>query len=379
MAVTRSTSAANSVSGAVTQISSDLSRKRDIAPTQNNQTGTSYTFTLADASNIVTSNNSSSVTFTVPPQSSVSWVAGTILNVINYGTGTLTIAGGSGVTVTNASTTASQYVGLSIIRNAQDSWTVVPLWGSGKPPVTGYTGNPTTTTFISGGITYDVYQFWSSGSITLQSQVAATAVIAAGGGGGGTGFNPGGGGAGGILDWSGNIPVGTHTITVGGGGSAGSNGANSSFGSIASATGGGRGGSQQFGYPGANGGSGGGSGWAGGGGVGLGTAGQGNNGGDQGTGTQVSCGGGGGKGGVGGSGNASGNGGSGGAGTTITITGGSFVAGGGGGGYGVNSSGSGGSGVGGASGSNAVASTASGGGAGASGSAGFVIIRIPRA
>lgn len=98
-------------------------------PTYNNQTGTTYTFVLADAGKTVTSNNASAVTFTIPPQSSVAWANNTTLTVRNLGAGVVTIAGGAGVTVTNTAQTVAQYGEVKLIRTASNAWTVVPASG----------------------------------------------------------------------------------------------------------------------------------------------------------------------------------------------------------------------------------------------------------
>lgn len=90
-----------------------------------NRTSTSYTFGTSDARRMVTSSNASPVTFTIPPQSSVAWDNNTILRVANYGAGALSIAGGSGVTVTNSSSTLSQYQSAMIVRTSSNAWTVI--------------------------------------------------------------------------------------------------------------------------------------------------------------------------------------------------------------------------------------------------------------
>ena len=54
-------------------------------PTYNAQTGTTYTFVLADTSKTVTASNAAASTYTIPPQSSVVWVAGTTLNEFRRG------------------------------------------------------------------------------------------------------------------------------------------------------------------------------------------------------------------------------------------------------------------------------------------------------
>lgn len=94
-------------------------------PTYNNQTGTTYTFVLADTPKVVTSNNASAVTFTVPPQSSVAWATGATLQVKNLGAGAVTFAGGVGVTITNTATTVPQYGEATLVRTGSDAWTVV--------------------------------------------------------------------------------------------------------------------------------------------------------------------------------------------------------------------------------------------------------------
>jgi len=72
------------------------------ATTFNAQTGTSYTLVLTDAGKIVTMSNASANTLTIPPNSSVAFPTGTIINIVQYGAGQTTIAPGSGVTLNSA-------------------------------------------------------------------------------------------------------------------------------------------------------------------------------------------------------------------------------------------------------------------------------------
>ncbi len=257
---------------------------------------------------------------------------------------------------------------------------------------TGFTSGTggTITTYVSGGVTYKVHTFTSSGTFVAPSgNTSVQALVVAGGGGG-----AGGGGAGGAGGYQYNASYATTSlqsiaVTVGPGGAggtiggttAGTSGSNSVFGTITS-TGGGGGRASAAGL---NGGSGGGGGVSQSGGTG--TVGQGNNGG---TGGAASGGfataGGGGSAAVGGNGNSASNGGNGGAGTSNSITGTAlFYAGGGGGSIDPGVQGTGGSSVGGAGkingpGNAGSANTGSGGGsvedsgtAGA-GSTGVVII-----
>jgi len=236
-------------------------------PTYNTQTGTSYTFALLDAAKVVTSDNAAAVTFTVPPQADVVWETGTTLTVANYGAGSVTIAGGSGVTITNSGATVAQFGSASIIRTGSDAWTLIPFAGGvallSDSAVSGTTGSPSTNTYLSSGITYKTYTFTGSGSITFDSEGYVDFLVIAGGGAGGTDDGAGqaaGGGAGGYrcsisTETSGGgatnyeqpfiTTIGqTETIVIGGGG-AGTNpasvGSDSQFGYVVCLGGGGGG------------------------------------------------------------------------------------------------------------------------------------------
>ena len=63
-------------------------------------------------------------TFTVPPNSGVAFPVGTVINCRQTGTGQLTIAQGSGVTVNSANglKTRAQWSTVSLIKRATDVW-----------------------------------------------------------------------------------------------------------------------------------------------------------------------------------------------------------------------------------------------------------------
>jgi hypothetical protein len=98
----------------------------------NAQTGTTYTAQLTDAplsaccQGTITMNNGSANTLTIPPHSSVAWVVGTLLQVIQIGAGQTTIAAGIGVTINDASTLKCrvQYSVIFVTNIATDSWIV---------------------------------------------------------------------------------------------------------------------------------------------------------------------------------------------------------------------------------------------------------------
>lgn len=99
--------------------------------TFNAQTGTTYTFVLTDNGQLVTANNASTQTFTIPPNSSVAFPDGTQINLIQIGAGQVTISQGSGVTIVSTGATASapklrvQYSSATLIKRSTDLWYVV--------------------------------------------------------------------------------------------------------------------------------------------------------------------------------------------------------------------------------------------------------------
>lgn len=96
------------------------------ALTPNAQTA-SYTLVLSDAFKLVTMNSSSATTLTVPLNSSVAYATGTIIDLASLGTGQVTVAGASGVTVnaTPGLKLRTQYSGASLIKYSTDTWLLV--------------------------------------------------------------------------------------------------------------------------------------------------------------------------------------------------------------------------------------------------------------
>jgi len=97
-----------------------------------NAQSASYTAVLADGNNtLVTINNASANTFTIPPNSSVAFPVGTILNFAQTGAGQTTITQGSGVTITSTGGTASapktraQYSGATAVQTSANNWLVL--------------------------------------------------------------------------------------------------------------------------------------------------------------------------------------------------------------------------------------------------------------
>ena len=91
------------------------------------QTGTTYTPVIGDRGFIITMNNGSAQTVTIPPNSSVAFAIGNKFQVIGLGAGEVTMAAGSGVTLraTPGLKLRAQYSSVMCIKIATDEWVLV--------------------------------------------------------------------------------------------------------------------------------------------------------------------------------------------------------------------------------------------------------------
>jgi hypothetical protein len=94
---------------------------REVA--QNTQT-VDYTLVLADSTKVVEMNTAAASVLTVPPNASVAFPVGTIIEVHQYGAGQVTITPGAGVTILSASglKLVSQFSTASLRKRATDEW-----------------------------------------------------------------------------------------------------------------------------------------------------------------------------------------------------------------------------------------------------------------
>jgi hypothetical protein len=92
------------------------------------ETGTTYTLVAGNLNQLVTLNNASAITLTVPPSV---FSAGDVINIAQIGAGQVTLAEGAGVTITSTGATAdapalrAQYSAASIICTAADTFLVI--------------------------------------------------------------------------------------------------------------------------------------------------------------------------------------------------------------------------------------------------------------
>ena len=97
----------------------------------NAQTGTTYTFVLADADNkLVTASNAAAQTYSIPTNANVAFPIGTQINLIQIGAGQVTINAVTSGTTTIVSTGATaatpkcraQYSAITLVKRDTDSW-----------------------------------------------------------------------------------------------------------------------------------------------------------------------------------------------------------------------------------------------------------------
>jgi len=92
------------------------------------ETGTTYTLVAGNLNQLVTLNNASPITLTVPPSV---FSAGDVINIAQIGAGQVTLAQGAGVTITSTGATASapklraQHSAASIVCTASNTFLVV--------------------------------------------------------------------------------------------------------------------------------------------------------------------------------------------------------------------------------------------------------------
>ena len=101
--------------------------------TLNAQTGTTYTFALADKDKLVTASTSATQTYSIPTNGTTAFPVGTQINIIQIGAGQVTIQAASSGTTTVSSTGATstapklraQYSSATCIKAGTDLWYVV--------------------------------------------------------------------------------------------------------------------------------------------------------------------------------------------------------------------------------------------------------------
>ena len=93
--------------------------------TRNVQAGTSYTIVLADKGKLLEFENTGSISLTIPTNAAAAFTIGDRVDVLLTSTGTLAIAGDTGVTLDaegNLTTISSQWTRVTLIKRATNTW-----------------------------------------------------------------------------------------------------------------------------------------------------------------------------------------------------------------------------------------------------------------
>jgi len=92
----------------------------------NAQTGTSYTLVLADSAKVVTLNNASAITLTVPTNASVAFPIGAQVNLVQLGAGQVTVAGTPTLRSQGSKLKLNGiYSAATLLKIATDEWVLV--------------------------------------------------------------------------------------------------------------------------------------------------------------------------------------------------------------------------------------------------------------
>ena len=117
-----------------------------------NTTTASKSLALADRDRVVACTNTSAITITVPTDASVNFPVGSVVNVARLGSGTVTLAGAGGVTLSKTGTFGPNEE-IIIRKRSANNWLVIerPYNLSGTGGAVGTVGFSTTHTYTATG------------------------------------------------------------------------------------------------------------------------------------------------------------------------------------------------------------------------------------
>lgn len=192
-----------------------------VASNVKNVSATTYSFILADQSSIITSSAAGATTFTIPLNTSVNFPIGSSITIARVGAADLTIDKAVGVTVVavnNLYTVLSGY-SVTLVKTDTNTWIMMAGGASPKAVVSSHTASSTSAVTIA-GVSYTVYKFTATGSITFSNPGFVDVLVQGGGGPGNVVDAAGGaGGGGGQVEKSGvyvtntSIPIRVGTGT----------------------------------------------------------------------------------------------------------------------------------------------------------------------
>lgn len=113
----------------ITAAAEDFDAKSDVTRQASVKTG-NYTLASGDAGDVVIANSASSITFTIPPNSSVAFPLYTQIDILTVNTGGVNIDPGSGVTLNGSSGNVEmleQYSAATLIKVGTDAWLMASI------------------------------------------------------------------------------------------------------------------------------------------------------------------------------------------------------------------------------------------------------------
>lgn len=211
----------------------------------------SYTLVAADRNTRVVMNSASSTTITV---NNSLFSAGDVVWLHNIGSGTCTVTAGTATVTTSGSLALAQWGGGTLYFTSASAAIFFPAGGGVSY---GSASGGSSSSITVGGVGYTLLSFTSTASLTVSKDGVFDVLLIGGGGGGGNGSDygygggnhpsdGGGGGGGGYITGTIYLTAGTHTVTVGAGGSSTVQGVDSRIASAITAFGGGYGGGAFF-------------------------------------------------------------------------------------------------------------------------------------
>jgi hypothetical protein len=119
------------LNGVTSAIQTQLDAKANNLQTLSTPTFSSnnYTLVIGDKDKVLLANNASTAgTVTIPPESSVAFVNGTVVTIVQTGSGQLTLTQGAGVTINSDSSKkklTGQYASAQLIKTGTDTWLAI--------------------------------------------------------------------------------------------------------------------------------------------------------------------------------------------------------------------------------------------------------------
>ena len=114
----------------------------------------SYQTVLTDAGKTISMTAAGATTLTIPANSSVAYVVGTRINILNLGAGACTPTAGAGVTIAGTITALATNGSASLVKTATNTWSYIAGSGAGGGKILQVVQATTTTSTVVSSLTY---------------------------------------------------------------------------------------------------------------------------------------------------------------------------------------------------------------------------------